>query len=136
MSVRALELLKDVKDKLRDSFSAAEANVIIMTDNFSKWNPGHAKADVLVHYSSLEPKNVKHDSITLDIYAFIRNYAPSANEGVFFYTDKIRTSLSKWVAANSVGKLRYEGTSFEYQKEQIWCYRLRFSTTILSPTNV
>lgn len=134
MSIRALNLLQDVKEKLSDSFSNAEAKVIIMTDNFSKWKPGHAKADIIVHYSSLEALSVKVDELTLEVYVFVRSYASSANEGVFYYTDKIRSSLSKWVAPNSVGKIRYEGVTFEYEKDSIWCYRIRFTTKILSPS--
>lgn len=123
-----IDLLQDVQKHLRTEIPDSAANVVLMHDNVTNWNPKHAKADILIHCSETAPVSPVRDSVKIELYVFARQYAGS--NGVVEYLDQIRSRLGNYRSPEAAEALKWNGDRFVKEDSGIWVYVQFYSTTV------
>ncbi|MBL7998264.1 MAG: hypothetical protein JNL32_06445 [Candidatus Kapabacteria bacterium] len=125
-------LLEEVVSVLTEKLSATplNADVQMMLDNYDKWTPRAASADVLLHYTGSDAvaDSKLRERNSFDVMLFARFY--NGESGVFGFLQAIRNALDARRIAGAATPLQWDGTRFYNQKNGVWCYIISYSVTI------
>lgn len=114
-------LLKDIVEILKKGFGTSDANIIIMVDDFTSWNPAHGKADILIHLAGDDPEDDnRFEEIEIQVYLFARSYI--GKFGVMAYNSTIKKTLKDQRSIFASGKLIFGGCKFQGTNKGVWNY--------------
>lgn len=121
-------LLKDIVEMLQKNIAESDANIIVMVDNFTTWNPAHAKADILVHLASTDGVNELVEDLEIQVYLYARKY--TGLWSAHAYNSAIKTALRNKRSVFAASKISFEGCKFQGTNNQIWNYVSFFSVKV------
>lgn len=129
-------LLKDIVEIMQKGISQTDANIITMVDDFTNWNPNHAKADILIHYAGNDPENEGEilEENEIQVYLFARTYI--GQWGVLAYNQAIKKALKGKRSVFAADKLKFGGCKFQGTKGTVWNYVSTFTVKVNSCANV